>query len=129
MWDIQNVRGTFKMYVGHSKRTWDTMPVVHTQVGDQWNIHWSSTCVSTHPEPGADPPGVYMYYLAGTRPAFFPPGKPWEGFQSIGNGNNKEHPPPPTPDVVRRAYLNRFSRLCTSCYIHHLHIIVCTSLC
>ena len=28
--------------------------------------------IITHPEPSADAPGVYLYYLDGTRPALFP---------------------------------------------------------
>ena len=35
-------------------------------------FHWSQTCVCAHPEPEADPAGVYLYLpVVGTRPAFF----------------------------------------------------------
>ena len=60
---------------GWSPAAWaDGSGWLHSQVGDQWNLHWSRTCVYSQPEPSADPPGVYLYLpVTGSRPAFCPP--------------------------------------------------------
>ena len=42
------------------------------QVGDQWIFYWSPTWEFSHPEPSADPAGIYLYYLDGTLSAVFP---------------------------------------------------------
>ena len=36
---------------------------LNSEVGDQWKLHWSQTCVFSHPEPSADPAGGTCNYL------------------------------------------------------------------